>query len=159
MFVFSLEFVSLCKKNNFPLLLLIICKLSYFIDYRCLNLKPVQARGGGTLNLLIHDGFSWRLLHIAPLLVDRACRGNLHVVYDINYVSENLVLFMSYGQNEVYMCIFTNRFYDRNESKCFQMRIASLVVAHVGCMHIMLVVKKITHLEGIFVQIATQRLL
>ena len=35
---FSLEFVSLRKKNNSLLLLLLnICKLSYFIGYKCLN--------------------------------------------------------------------------------------------------------------------------
>ena len=39
-FVFSLKYVSLCKKNSSPLLLhLNKCKLSYFIGYRYLNLR------------------------------------------------------------------------------------------------------------------------
>ena len=36
----SLEFFSLCKKKKSPLLLLLNkCKTSYFIGYRCLNLR------------------------------------------------------------------------------------------------------------------------
>jgi hypothetical protein len=36
---FSLEYVSLHKKSNFPLLLLLnICKLSSFISYKCVIL-------------------------------------------------------------------------------------------------------------------------
>ena len=36
---FSLQFVSLCKKNNSAVSLLLLngCKLSYFIGYKCLN--------------------------------------------------------------------------------------------------------------------------
>ena len=41
---FSLEFVSLCEKQNPPLLLLLKkCKLSYFISYRRLKLSYTRA--------------------------------------------------------------------------------------------------------------------
>ena len=37
---FSLKYISLHKKNNSPpFLLLNICKFSYFVGYRCLNLS------------------------------------------------------------------------------------------------------------------------
>ena len=42
-FAFSLGYVSLCKKQYYaPLLLLTICKLSYFIGCRCLDLKSTR---------------------------------------------------------------------------------------------------------------------
>jgi hypothetical protein len=49
---FNLEFVSLRKEKDSPLLLLVNkCKLSYFIGYRCLNLKFWDASRSGCVGL------------------------------------------------------------------------------------------------------------
>ena len=38
--IFPLGFVSLCNKNNYPLLLLLkVCKLSYYFHYKCFTLR------------------------------------------------------------------------------------------------------------------------
>ena len=77
---FSLELVSLCKKYNFPLLILLhICKLSYFIGYRCLDLslqmyERINAHMSFVSSTYQHVGPT----SVPPILSKYRCASKLH---------------------------------------------------------------------------------